>query len=353
MRDRCSLVLHVGAERRTDASLRASALDASDCRVTLGAADVVVDRPRSPRELLLVQKAQPNPTKSLAFWQDALAWRGAITVKILPRIALFGAYAFLVALVHRRYHWAGADPIHLGYTGGFLALLLTLRTGTGYDRWWEARKLWGGIVNQSRNLAIGALAYGPKDRVWRHQFIRWTASFCHAARQNLTGERDIEALERLLGDPRAARELLAAEHMPIRVAGRLARQLHQAREQGGLDGFAMLVIDRERAALIDHVGSCERILRTALPRVHSIKLRRFILLYLLALPLALEISHIWMRPLITMLVAYLLFAIDQIGHELENPFDTGRASHLPLRAICGAIEADLMTLLADDECPEA
>ncbi|WP_096327119.1 bestrophin family protein [Nannocystis exedens] len=294
-------------------------------------------------------KAQPNPTESLTFWQDALAWRGAVMAKVLPRTALFGVYACFVSLLHLWSPWEGADPVHLGYAGGFFALLLTLRTSTGYERWWEARKLWGGIVNQSRSLAISAVEYGPRDRVWRQQFVRWSAVFCHAARQTLTGEDDAEALTRVLGDPPAARELLAARHMPSRVVGRLARLLRQAREQGGLDGFDLLVIDRERAALIEHIGSCERILRTALPRVHSIKLRRFIFLYLLGLPLALETSQVWVTPLITMLVAYLLFAIDQIGHELENPFDTGRASHLPLRAICSAIEADLMTLLADDE----
>lgn len=297
-------------------------------------------------------KAQPNPTESLTFWQDALAWRGAVMAKVLPRTALFGVYAALVELLHREYGWAGADPVHLGYAGGFFALLLTLRTSSGYERWWEARRLWGGIVNQSRNLAIGALEYGPRDRVWRRQFVRWAAAFGHAARQTLTGEGDAEALAQVLGEPGTARELLAARHMPSRVAGRLARLLRQARDQGGLDGFDLLVLDRERAALVDHIGGCERILRTALPRVHSIKLRRFIFFYLLGLPLALETSQVWVTPLITTLVAYLLFAIDQIGHELENPFDTGRASHLPLRAICDTIAADLMALLADDQRAE-
>lgn len=293
-------------------------------------------------------KAEPNPTESRTFWQDALAWRGSVTAKVLPRITLFGAYALLIALVHQRYDWQGAEPVHLGYTGGFLALLLMLRASTGYDRWWEARKLWGGIVNQSRNLSLNALAYGPSDRVWREQFVRWSAVFCHAARQTLTGERDPAPFVRVLDDSGVVRELLMARHMPSHVASHLARLLRQAREQSGLDGFALLVIDRERAELIDHVGGCERIFRTALPRVHSIKLRRFILFYLLGLPLALEISQWWMLPLVTMLVAYLLLAIDQIGHELENPFDTDRASHLPLQAICCTIEEDLIALLVEE-----
>lgn len=293
--------------------------------------------------------AQPNTTEGRTFWQDALAWDGAITAKVLPRIVLLGAFALVVALLHQKYGWTGASPVHIGYTGGFLALLLALRTNSGYDRWWEARKLWGGIVNQSRNLAIGALAYGPADRVWREQCVRWSAAFCHAARLTLTGERDREALARILDDAGAVEELVAAEHMPSRVTGRLAELLRQARDQGGLEGFAMLALDRERRALLDHLGGCERILRTPFPRVHSIKLRRFILLYLIALPPALATERLWMTPVITMLIAYPLFAIDQIGQEFDNPFDPERASHLPLRRICRTIEDNLLALLVADE----
>ena len=101
--------------------------------------------------------AVANPVESTSFWRDALAWRGAITPKLLPRIGLFAAYAGAVAFAHATLAWEGPDPIHLGYTGGLLAVLLVLRTNAAYDRWWEARKMWGGIVNQSRNLAVKAL----------------------------------------------------------------------------------------------------------------------------------------------------------------------------------------------------
>lgn len=293
-------------------------------------------------------RAQPNPAASASFWRDTIAWRGSITPKLLLRVGLCGIYGALVAYAHRVLPWAGVDPLHLTYTGGLLALLLVLRTNAGHERWWEARRLWGGIVNQSRNLAIKALTYGPADPHWQERFIRWCAVFPHVTRQSLRGSRSGDELERVLRDPQLANRLVEAHHMPSFVAATLARMLCEARARDGLDGFAFMEVDRERASLIDHVGGCERILRTPLPRVHTIKLRRFIVLYLLAVPLALASSQIWLTALATMLVAYPIFAIEQIGYELEDPFSQTRASHLPLDVICETIERDLLALLKLD-----
>jgi putative membrane protein len=135
--------------------------------------------------------------------------------------------------------------------------------------------------------------------------------------------------------------------MPSFVAWRLADLLQDACDRGEMDRFAFMQIDRERAMLIDHIGGCERILKSPLPLVYSIKIRRFIVLFVLTLPLAL-IHRLngdwgnWLVPLITMLVAYPLLALDQIGIELQNPFSQSNLSHLPLDEICATIEGNLM-----------
>jgi len=99
--------------------------------------------------------------------------------------------------------------------------------------------------------------------------------------------------------------------------------------------------------LIDHIGACERILKTPLPQAYAIKIRRFIALFLLTLPFALlhRISGEWMVPLITMMVAYPLMSLDQIGIELQNPFAKANLSHLPLGDISANIEKNLVGLL--------
>ena len=229
--------------------------------------------------------------------------------------------------------------------GAALGLLLVLRTNSGYERWWEARKLWGGIVNQSRNLVISATAYGPDNEAWRKEMIGWAAVFPHVARASLRGEAVPAQVENLIGKENAE-AVAAADHMPIFVVLKLAHLLHHARTNEGMDGFAFMQIDRERALLIDHIGACERILKTPLPRVYSIKIRRFIFLFLCTLPIALlhRLNSDWLVPLITMMVAYPLLALDQIGVEMENPFSTKNMDHLPLDDISATIERNLRAL---------
>jgi putative membrane protein len=230
--------------------------------------------------------------------------------------------------------------------GAVLGALLVFRTNAGYDRWWEARKLWGGIVNQSRNLAISALSYGPAGAEWKDNFVRWAASFAHVSRATLRGDSMPREVVGLVGSP-AAEQITAAGHWPSFVALRLGKLLCAARDSSQLDGFAFLQLDKERATLIDHIGGCERILKTPLARVYSIKIRRFIAIFLLTLPFALlhRTTSDWLVPIITMLVAYPLLSLDQIGMELQNPFKTSNLGHLPLEDISNTIEGNLLGLL--------
>jgi putative membrane protein len=285
------------------------------------------------------------------FWGQATALHGSITPHVLPHVFFFGLLAAMICLACWILERQFQLPIGLAVgpyeiAGAALALLLILRTNAGYDRWWEARKLWGGIVNQSRNLAITALSYGPSDPGWRARVVQWASAFPHVARASLRGERTCPRLEALLGPDDAAR-VAAADHMPSFVAMVLAGLLRQARERHGMDAFGFLQADRERALLIDHIGACERILKTPLPLVYAIKIRRFIVLFLLTLPFVLlhKIPTDWLIPIVTMLVAYPLISLDQIGVELQNPFSVANLSHLPLDDIAGTIERNLAGVL--------
>lgn len=287
----------------------------------------------------------PNPVEPRPFWRDAIAWRHAVTGKVLPSVLLFGLHAGVVGYVHGVLDWAGFQTTHISFAGGVLVLLLVLRSNGGYERWWEARRLWGGIVNQSRNLAVKVLAYGPQEDVsWKASVIHWAAALPHVVRQTLREQRRDAELEPLLGEP-AARAVTRAEHMPSHVALQIAQLLQTQRQAGRLDEFAFLQMDRELSSLVDHLGGCERILRTPMPRLHTIKLRRFIVLYLVGLPYAVALSSPLATALLTMLVSYPLLGIERIGQELENPFSETRASHLPLDAICKTIEGNLLALL--------
>jgi putative membrane protein len=290
--------------------------------------------------------------KERLFWTEALTVGGSALPLVMPRALLFGLFALLITAVHIdvRLPSLGIEITPIELAGGALSLLLVLRTNAGYERWWEGRRLWGGIVNQCRNLAIAALSYGPDDRAWRERIVRRAAAFAHAARQSLRGDRTPKDLTRLL-EPGDAERVVTAEHMPSAVARLIGEAVRDARDCLGLDGFALLRIDKERSTLIDHYGSCERIQKTPLPLAYRIEIRRFLILFLASLPFGLVDRIAWLTPIVTVLVALPLLAVDKIGTEMQFPFSMDSLNHLPLDEICATIESNLLAMLEQPSEP--
>jgi putative membrane protein len=282
------------------------------------------------------------------FWTEIDRIEGSAIPYVLRRTLVFGFIALLVTLVEKLPAFRVAIPLApYEALGAALGALLVLRTNAGYERWWEGRKLWGGIVNQSRNLVIQALSYGPDDPDWRQWIVGWTAAFAHVSRRSLRGQRHLPELEKLIGKVKAQR-IASVEHMPTAVSLAIGQLLHEGVEMG-MDRFAFVRAEEERAKLIDHIGGCERILKTPLPEAYSIEIRQFNFVFLVALPFGILTKVDWLTPVVTMLVAFPILALDEIGVELQNPFSTLRLNHLPLDNICENLEQNLMSLLCDSD----
>jgi ion channel-forming bestrophin family protein len=286
------------------------------------------------------------------FWAHVFDSDGQRERQVTRSILAFSIFAALVWFID----WVTPVEIDLGiavapyeFAGAILGSLLVLRTNAGLDRWWEARKLWGGITNQSRNLAVIALANGPDDPVWRREFVGWVIAFAHVTRRSLRGERTIKKEVAAMVGAEQAERISEAQHMPTAVSMKLASLLRDARDQGILDSFAFLKADEQRGLLIDHLGGCERILKTPLATAYVVLIRRFIVLFLLTLPFALLRRVEWQTPLVTMLVAYPILALDHIADDLQHPFSTRSINHLPLDDITATIEANLLALLPESE----
>ena len=281
-----------------------------------------------------------------SFWKETFCLQGSVLPRVYIRVALFGLFALIICSIDIWGGWkTGITVTPFEFVGAILGLMLVLRTNSGYDRWYEARKLWGGIVNQSRNLTIQGLVYGPRDENWRQQFMKWTAAFPHVARHSLRGERNLDDVADLLGPDMPV--VKAASNMPLIVAGKICMLLHEAVQSGGMDRFAFLQAEKERSQLIDHLGACERILKTPLASVYSVEIRRFLFAYLITLPLGMvDQIGIW-TPVFIMVVAYPLLSLDQIGVDLQNPFSKLRLSHLPLDEISTAIEQNVLGVAQD------
>ncbi|MEC4749779.1 bestrophin family ion channel [Methylomicrobium sp. Wu6] len=290
-----------------------------------------------------------NQEEAFGFLRGALTWRGSVTSRVAPGLLLSCLYPLALVLIDQ--YWAPLPHLNVTpfeYTGVVLGLLLVFRVNAGHDRWWEGRRLWGGIVNASRNIMLAALNYGPENPAWRRETVKWTIAYAFACKESLRQSKNFADLETLLS-AQEIQELQSAQHMPIFVAAKMAKLFDQAYRRQDLNETVFKELERQRTYLIDHIGGCERILKTPMPLVLAIKARRFILLFLLLLPFSLIEKTGFNSILVFLLVAYPLVALDRIGFELQNPFGNKRLSHLPLSGICATVLTNGLALQESEQ----
>jgi putative membrane protein len=290
-------------------------------------------------KLAIQEKHLVNREEHANFFLGSIAWRGSVSPRIAPAAIIAAIYSFILAFVdvHKYYDLPHLSVTPFEYTGAVLGLVLVFRTNAGHDRWWEARKLWGGIVNQSRNLLVMVWHYGPKNQQWREEISKWIITFSFATKESLRHHKNFDALNDILTQE-DIKQLQETAHLPLFVSCKIADLLQKARNEYGLEMLVFTECEEQRGILIDHIGSCERILKTPMPLVYAIKTRRFIFTYLLLLPFSLINEIGLFTPIVVLLVAYPLLSLDRIGLELQNPFSKRNLSHLPLDTICDSIK---------------
>jgi putative membrane protein len=282
--------------------------------------------------------------------------RGSLVREIFGRVLTGVVWSAVVVAVMRWIDWRSnakidhdLDVLAIPITahtllGVVLSLLLVFRTNSSYDRYWEGRKLWGGIVNESRNLARMACVHLVKDVELRNEIVRWTIAFAYASMHRLRHKPGLVEMESRLSDIPAVVE---SEHAPLEIARRITALLRQARDRELVSDYVMASIDQNVQLLIDYLGGCERIHRTPLPFAYMVHLRRAIILYTFTLPFALYKDFGWGTILVTFMVDYMFFGIEEIGVTIEDPFE-GQENDLPLEQICAGIDRNLSALIGPD-----
>lgn len=277
-------------------------------------------------------------------WADHLLdVKGSMLRQILARVLLCVLWAAGVVYVHH-YHLKVAfpDKFHM-LVAVALGLLLVFRTNASYDRFWEGRKLWGGIVNETRNLARAAKVLLSGDPVLAARLLRWTIAFTYATMNVLRGKNGFGEVAASL-PPDEVHAALGANHVPLAVAVRMSEQLAEARRRGLMSDYVHMTLDQNVQLLVDYMGACERIHKTPLPFAYVVHLRRALLLYCFTLPFALLDAFGWAAIPVTLLVSYILLGIEEIGVEIEDPFGHDD-NDLPLERICGTIEGNLSAMI--------
>jgi len=274
-------------------------------------------------------------------WDLLTALRGSIVPRVIAPVGVLAAVAAVMVALDRLTGLAPhLDGSAFAVFGIGLSLFLGFRNNAAYDRWWEARKLWGGLLADMRSLAREVEVFLP-DPDTRHAVLRAALVFLHAHRLNL---------RRL--SPKAPGQEAVAEtaHPPDAALDRVNALLATAHREGRMDGFGARALSARVGSIALQQAGCERIANSPLPFVYSLLIYRTTYLYCLLLPLALIGSTGWMTPVFVAVVAYMFLGLAEVTEELSHPFAASQ-NGIALDALCRAAEISLAPHLGEDAPP--
>jgi putative membrane protein len=200
-----------------------------------------------------------------------------------------------------------------------ISMLLVFRTNTAYERWWEGRKLWGALVNSSRNLALKLNAlFAHEMKAERKFFATMIPNYAYALKNHLRGALHAEELEE--NDFFNRHEIKQAQHTPNFIASKIFKRLEELKKQGNLTQEEMLYLNAELVSFTDVCGACERIKNTPIPYSYSAFLKKFIFFFIMSLPISMVLSLGYTAVPVVAFIFYVLTSLELIAEEIEDPF---------------------------------
>lgn len=278
--------------------------------------------------------------------------------KIAKELVLVSVYAAAIALLYNGYHIRRLSiPLSVPMImGTVISLLLGFRSNQAYDRWWEARMVWGSIVNDSRTLARQILTFAdpgyvlPELQEFHRRFVHRQIAWSYSLGQSLREIDALKGLERLIGK-KELNGLEAYSNKPAAILEMHARDLNEALEQGWINQYQQVELDRTLTRLCDAMGKCERIKNTVFPATYSLYIHFAMNFFIMLLPFALiEFFGMMMVPMVVAIAASFLL-IEKMAIHLQDPFEN-KPTDTPMTAIARTIERDMKQMLKEHSIGE-
>ena len=268
-----------------------------------------------------------------------------LAVLFLLDILVTGAYVGL------GWTWITPAGLPLPLLGTGLGIFLGVRNNTAYARWWEARTLWGAVVNNSRNFARGLtiLVLPAEAEETRHALLRHHGAWSYAGRAALLRQDAFGELASLLPAPTLER-LRSAANLPFAIQREMATLVAETRRRSWIDAIDASALNASLGTLTDAQGGLERIRNTPMPQQYAAFSRAFVTAYCLLLPFGIVPALTLLTPLGSALIALVFLALDESGRHLENPF-ADSIYDVPMAAIARTIEIDLKQSMGDVDVP--
>lgn len=227
--------------------------------------------------------------------------------------------------------------------GLVLSLLLVFRTNTAYDRWWEGRKLWGELVNNSRNLMLKLNAFIPAEQKnTKNEFRILISNYSFALKEHLRSgyvESELEDHPNL-----TLSELKTYKHVPNRIAQQLYVEIESLLKKNIISEEKFIILNEELRSFTNIAGGCERIKKTPIPYSYSMFIKRIIFIYIITLPLGLVDDFKWVSLPIVLFVFYAFAGLELLAEEIEDPFGYEQ-SDLPTDEIAITIKRNLVEIV--------
>lgn len=276
-----------------------------------------------------------------SWFQLIFAFHKSDTIRILWKELIYiGLFTVGIAYVEITYFPKATFLSNLtavySLVGFVISLLLVFRTNTAYDRWWEGRKKWGEMVNDSRNLAvkISTLKFDKEENDF---FRRMISNFTFATKEHLRRSINLDELQ-LTDEERKGLE--KKTHIPVEIVHLMFKHMNKLKSEGRLSEIEYLAINDNLDSLVDSLGACERILNTPIPYSYSLFLKKFIFIYTTTLPLAFVTTFGYFSALIATFVFYVLVSMEVLAEEIEDPFGIDD-NDLPTDQLCETIRKNV------------
>ncbi|MEI9981367.1 MAG: bestrophin family ion channel [Edaphobacter sp.] len=277
----------------------------------------------------------------------------------LPLLLLL-LYDLAVVAAYKAMHWewVALPHIPLSLFGSAIGIIIAFRNQSAYARWWEARTLWGALVNNSRSWArqvttvMMPLHDAEASELKAHQkrMVYHEIAYVIALRQHLRGLEPWEEIAPLLNEQELT-SLRDERNVPLAIQQQMGSLLRHCQVRGWIDFAHWRAMDANLDDLMDAQGGAERIKNTPMPKQYDYFPQLFVQIYCLMLPLALVMNMGWLTPLGSTLVGFIFLALDKIGRDLEDPFDNS-IYDVPLTSITRTVEVNLRQMLGETALPK-
>lgn len=294
----------------------------------------------------MVPYNQKNPFSYVFKFHKADTFR-----KLLPFIFLVMAYAGGIAYLELEYwklskdHYISNISVMHTLLGFAISMLLVFRTNTAYDRWWEGRKLWGSLVNNSRNFAMKLAAMLPEEDTETKTFFRkMITAYAYALHDHLHKENTRNALFEDEEHKHIFNEIDGGKHIPNQIASLIFKHIQSLFAAKKISGEQLLFLNEELRSFTDICGACERIKNTPIPFSYSVFIKKFIFIYVVTLPFGYVFSLGYYVVPVVAFIFYVLASLELIAEEIEDPFG-GDQNDVPTDKIAENIGRNIEEIL--------